>query len=77
MNSKYGVQSKRKCERHGTCIRIAGFSACTCQKKSVVEYRHVRCSTVQSGKQDQNHLMISIETHTTYIVTSNFIFNMF
>ena len=36
MNSQCGVQSKRKCESHESCICIAGFSACGCQKKSVV-----------------------------------------
>ena len=44
MNSKCGVQSKRKHESHDSCVCIAGFSACVCQKKSVVyetECRHV------------------------------------
>ena len=37
VNSKCGVQSKRKCESHVSCVCVAGFSACgTCQKKSVV-----------------------------------------
>ena len=44
MNSKCQVQSKRRCESHESCVCFAGFSACGCQKKSVVyetEYRHV------------------------------------
>ena len=56
MKCKRGVQSTRKCESHESCVCIAGFSACGCQKKSLVhktEYRHV---AVQRGKQDQNHL---------------------
>ena len=36
MNSKCGVQSKRKCESHESCICILDFQACRCQKKSVV-----------------------------------------
>ena len=28
LNSKCGVQSKRRCESHETCVCIAGFSAC-------------------------------------------------
>ena len=44
MNSKCGVQSKRRCESHASWVCIAGFPACGCQKKSVVyetECRHV------------------------------------
>ena len=40
MNSKCGVQSKRKCGSHESCVCIVGFPACGCQKKSVVEYIH-------------------------------------
>ena len=36
MNSKCGVQSKRRCESHESCVCIVGFPACGCQKKSVV-----------------------------------------
>ena len=36
VNSKCGVQSKRKHESHDSYVCIAGFSACGCQKKSVV-----------------------------------------
>ena len=52
---KCGVQSKTKHESHDSCVCIVGFSACGCQKKSVVseaEFRHI---AVQKGKQDQNH----------------------
>ena len=44
VNSKCGVQSKRKCESHESCVCIVGFSACGCQKKSIMyetECRHV------------------------------------
>ena len=37
--SKCGVQSKRKCEIHESCVCIVRFSACVCQKKT--ECRHV------------------------------------
>ena len=56
VNSKCGVESKRRCKSHESCICIFGFSVCGCQKKNVVyetEYRHV---AVQRDKQDQNHL---------------------
>ena len=36
MNSKCGVQNKRKCGSHESCVCIVGFTACGCQKKSVV-----------------------------------------
>ena len=36
MNSKCGVQNKRKCGSHESCVCIVGFPACGCQKKSVV-----------------------------------------
>ena len=64
VNSKCGVQSKRRCESHESCVCIVGFPACGCQKKSVVyetECRHeayeteCRHEAVQRGKQDQNH----------------------
>ena len=56
MNSKCGVQSKRKYESHESCACIVGFSASWCQKKSAVyetEFIHV---AVQISKQDQNQL---------------------
>ena len=56
MNSKCGVESKRKCESHESCVCIVGFSACKCQKKIVVYETECRHAAVQRGKQDQNHL---------------------
>ena len=44
MKSNCGVQSKKNCESHESCVCIAGFSACGCDKKSVAyeaECRHV------------------------------------
>ena len=60
MNSKCGVQSKRKRERLDSCVCIAGLSACGCQKKSVVyetEWRHV---AVQRGKQDKRDTNVKV-----------------
>ena len=54
--SNCGVQSKRQCENHESCVCIAGFSACVCQKKSVVYETECRHVAVQRGKQDQNRL---------------------
>ena len=34
MNSKCGVQSKRRRGSHESCVCIVGFPACVCQKKS-------------------------------------------
>ena len=34
VNFRQGVQSKRKCESHKSCICIVGFSTCGCEKKS-------------------------------------------
>ena len=72
VNSKHGVQSKRKHKSHDSCVCIAGFSACECQKSVVykMECRHV---AVQKGKQDQNHLINDI--HSTETHTSDFVFN--
>ena len=53
MNSKCGVQSKRKCGSHESCVCIVGFPACGCQKKSVVYEIECRHAAVQRGKQDQ------------------------
>ena len=36
-------------------VCIVGFSACECQKKSVVYKTECRHVAVQKGKQDQNH----------------------
>ena len=56
VNSKSGVQSKRKYESHESCVCIVGFSACGCQKKSVVYKTECRHVAGQRGMQDQNHL---------------------
>ena len=50
MNSKCGVQSKRKCGSHESCVCIVGFPACGCQKKSVVYEMECRHAAVQRGK---------------------------
>ena len=56
MNSKCGVQIKRRRESHESCVCIVGFPACVCQKKSVVYETECRHAAVQRGKQDQKHL---------------------
>ena len=56
MNSKCGVQSKRKCRIHESYVCIAGFSACGFQKKNVVYETECRHVAVENGKQDQKHL---------------------
>ena len=73
MNSKCGVQSKRRCESHEPCVCIAGFSACACQKKSVVYETECRHVAVQRGKQDKNHLehrhpqeSTKVDVHSTF-----------
>ena len=38
VNSKCGVQCKRKCKSHESCVCIVGFSACGCQKKSNLRF---------------------------------------
>ena len=40
MNSKCGVQSKRRCESHESCICIAGFPACWCQIQGGTKWQH-------------------------------------
>ena len=35
VNSKWGVQSKRECECHESCVGIVGLSTCGHQKKSI------------------------------------------
>ena len=54
MNSKCGVQSKRKCENHESCVGVAGFSACGCQKKSVVHETECKNVAVERGKQEHD-----------------------
>ena len=51
-----GVQSKRRCENHESCVCIVEFPACRCQNKSVVYETECRRAEVQRGKQDQNYL---------------------
>ena len=70
VNSTHWVQSKRKCESHESCVCIAGFSACGCQKKSVMHETEGRHIAVQ--KVSRTRLSYSTETHT-----SDFIFNTF
>ena len=48
-------QRKRKHESHESCVCNAGFSACGCQKKSVVYETECKHVAVQKGKQNQNH----------------------
>ena len=55
VNSKCGVQSKRRQESHETDVCTVGFSACGCQKKNVVYETECRHVAVQRCKQDQNH----------------------
>ena len=71
VNSKCEVQSKRRCESHESCVCIAGFPACGCQKKSVVyetQYRHA----AQFREVSRTKTIYSTETHT-----SDFILNTF
>ena len=70
MNSKCGVQSKRRCESHESCICIVGFPAYGCQKKSVVYETECRHVAVQRGNSIRT--IYSIESHT-----SDFILNTF
>ena len=50
VNSKCAVQSKRRCESHESWVCIVGFSACGCQKKSVVYETECRHVAVQRDK---------------------------
>ena len=50
MNSKCGVQSKRMCESHESCVCTVGFPACACERKSVVYETECRHAAVQRGK---------------------------
>ena len=51
---------QNKHESHDSCVCIAGFSACGCQKKSAVYETGWRHVAVQKGKQDQNLLTPSL-----------------
>ena len=71
MNSKYGVQSKKRRESYEPSVCIVGFPACGCQKKSVVyETEYI----------DMQQFREVSRTRTTYITethTSDFILNTF
>ena len=67
MNSKCGVQSKRSCESHVSCVCIVGFPACGRQKKSVVYETECRHAAVQRGNDDDDELMLNVlRCHLTY-----------
>ena len=71
MNSKCGVQSKRRCGNHESCVCIVGFPACGCQKKSVVY--EMECIDMQQFRDvSRTRTIYSTETHT-----SDFILNTF
>ena len=72
MNSKCGVQSKRRHElSHDSCVCIAGFSACGCQKKSVVYETECRHLAVHKGKQDQREIIALKHIQATlYLIRS-------
>ena len=73
MNSKCGVQSKRRCKSHESCVCIFGFSACGCQKKNVVYETECRHVAIERDKQDQESNEMSPGIHTCgecrYIIT--------
>ena len=60
MNSKCGVQSKRRRESRESCVFIVGFSACGCQKKSVVY--------------ETEHTVTKLEKDVVYYTTSEYIY---
>ena len=72
MNSKYGVQSKRRCESHESCVCIVGFPACGCQKKSVVYETECRHAAVQRGKHAGPEPFIALKhiQATLYLIRS-------
>ena len=51
-----GSKARESAKSHVSCVCIAGFSACGCQKKSVVYGMECRHVAVQKGKPDQYHL---------------------
>ena len=55
VNSKCGVQSKRKCESHVTCVVLLDFQ-CACVRRSVVYETECRQVAAERGKQDKKHL---------------------
>ena len=54
MNSKCGVQSKRKCESHESCPCIAGFSACA----GVSEEERSLCGKHHKTGQEQRAALV-------------------
>ena len=70
MNSQCGVQSKRKCESHESCVCIVGFSACECQKKSVMYETECRHVAVQRAKQDHTCIAMKHIQATLYLIRS-------
>ena len=48
-----GSKAREGAKAVESCVCIAGFSACGCQKKSVVYETECRHVAVQRGKQDQ------------------------
>ena len=64
MNSKCGVQSKRRCESHESCVCIVGFPSCGCQKKNVVY--ETECIDMQQFREvSRTRTIYSTETHTS------------
>ena len=55
VNSKCGVQSKRKCESYVTCVVLLDFKHAGV-RRSVVYETECRQVAAQRGKQDQNRL---------------------
>ena len=71
VNSKCGgVQSKIRCESHESRVCIVGFSACGCQKKSVVYETSV-------DMQEFREVSRTRTTYRTETNTSDFILNTF
>ena len=66
LRSKCGVQSKRKCGSHESCVCIVGFPACRCQKKSVVYKMECRHAAVQRGKHIPKQWLVVITLHLKF-----------
>ena len=60
VNSKCGVQSKRRYESHESCVCIVGFLTCGCQKKSVYG---VRDGVYICSSSERYSTIYSTETH--------------
>ena len=71
VNSKCGVQIKRRRESHESCVFIVDFPACGCQKKSVVYETESRHAAVQ------NLLLMTKCSYATSIVKYLYIFSQF